>query len=281
MSPAFSLRLLARQSDDKLLELVRQGNQRAFDTLVRRHRRSLLAHARRLLGSTFRAEDALQQALLAAWIALQRGDQVRDGRAWLHRIVHNVSLNMQRRQRHEAAALTEPPPSWCSPDADFERGLRAREALTGLAALPLLQREALLRTAVHGRSREEVANELGISSGAVRGLAYRARAALRGTLTALVPPPVAEWASGARGGFGGGGMSRIAEVAAGGGSMGLTAVVLKSGAAVLTAGAMVAGVTGVAGMAAHSGGAGTGRSHRAAGSTGGVQAFRRIGAAGR
>ena len=51
-----------------------------------------------------RAEDALQQALLAAWTALRRGDEVRELRPWLYRVVHNTALN-HRRAIPEAVTL--------------------------------------------------------------------------------------------------------------------------------------------------------------------------------
>jgi RNA polymerase sigma factor (sigma-70 family) len=249
VSPAFSLRALSRQSDARLFELARQGNERAFEALVQRHQRDLLAYARRLVGSTSRAEDAFQQSLLAAWLALQRGYEVRDGRRWLYRIVHNVSLNSLREGGLRAAVeLSEALPAGEGADMDAERRLRVREALAGLAELPPLQREALLRTAVQGRSRDEVAVELGLSAGAVRGLAYRARTALRATMTALLPTPFGAWAAAlGRGAGADGPLARLGEVAGGGGSAGLAAVLLKGGAAALTASAVVAGVAGVAG----------------------------------
>src|ERR687896_787629 len=54
-----------------------------------------------------RAEDALQQALVAAWTALQRGDDVRDLRPWLYRIVHNASLNALRVNGYDYDELRE------------------------------------------------------------------------------------------------------------------------------------------------------------------------------
>jgi DNA-directed RNA polymerase specialized sigma24 family protein len=62
MSPFISLRFLQSQTDAKLLSLAAEGHERAFEAPVRRHRRALLAYGRRLLGSSSRAEDAVQQA---------------------------------------------------------------------------------------------------------------------------------------------------------------------------------------------------------------------------
>src|SRR6201990_2862542 len=93
--PSPSSVLLRTQSDERLVVLARAGHERAFEAIVERYRGGLLRVARRYLPDA-RAEDALQQAFLAAWSALQRGDDVRDLRAWLYRIVHNTALNQLR-----------------------------------------------------------------------------------------------------------------------------------------------------------------------------------------
>src|ERR1700752_156732 len=87
--------LLRTQSDERLVSLARAGHERAFEAIVERYRGALLRAARRYLPDA-RAEDALQQAFLAAWSALRRGDDVRYLRAWLYRIVHNSALNQLR-----------------------------------------------------------------------------------------------------------------------------------------------------------------------------------------
>ena len=78
-------------------------------------------------------------------------------------------------------------------DHEAERRMAVREALEGLAALPEMQRDVLVSTAVDGLSHEEVAHALGLSSGAVRGLVYRARATLRAAAAAVLPGPLIGW----------------------------------------------------------------------------------------
>jgi hypothetical protein len=109
--------------------------------------------------------------------------------------------------------------------------------LAGLASLPPLQREALLRTALGGESHEQVAQALGVSDDAVRGMIHRARVALRAAATALTPPPLAAWAASARGGSL---TQRLAEVI-GAGSAGATGAMVKTGVIALTAGGLVTG----------------------------------------
>ena len=76
--------------------------------LVERYRGALLRASRRYLPEA-RAEDALQQAFISAWSALQRGDEVRDLRAWLYRIVHNTTLNQLRVAGYDYAEPVLPP----------------------------------------------------------------------------------------------------------------------------------------------------------------------------
>ncbi|HEX4806698.1 MAG TPA: sigma-70 family RNA polymerase sigma factor [Conexibacter sp.] len=240
MSPSVTVRLLATQSDARLVELARHGHERAFEALVQRYRRALLGYCRRVLLPEARAEDALQQALLQAWLALQRGDDVRDARAWLYRIVHNTALNALRRSGYDYAELSEAITGAGAPQEDLDRRIAVREALAGLAALPAQQREALLRTAVEGASHAAVAAEMGLSEGALRGLVYRARTTLRTAVTAITPMPLVSWAAGAAG------HGAVAELAVGGGSAGLAGLLAKGGAAMVAAGVLAAGVGTVA-----------------------------------
>ena len=204
MSPSVSVRLLLTQSDERLVDYARAGHERAFEALVERYRRQLLRYCRRLLLSEERAEDALQQALLQAWVALRGGAEVHDVRPWLYRIVHNAAVNVLRVSGYDYCTLSESLSGADAPQADLDRRIAVREALAGLAALPEMQREALLRTAVEGRSHQQVASDLGVSEPALRGLVYRARTSLRAAAGAFVPPPLLSWAldAGTRGASG-------------------------------------------------------------------------------
>jgi RNA polymerase sigma factor (sigma-70 family) len=242
MSPlALSLRLLQAQPDERLLALASTGHEPAFEALVRRYRRPLLAYCRRLTRPDTSAEDILQQALLQAWRALGAGVEVRDARAWLYRIVHNAAISSVR-------GIGEPPGELGSAiravgvEQLVEQRMAAREVLAGLAALPALQREVMVETALEGRSHEEVATALGLSNGSVRGLIYRARATLRAAAAALIPSPLLDWAARQDLAPGAG-----AAAMAGGGSAGVAGAVFKGGAIVTVAGA----IAGTAVVAVH------------------------------
>ncbi len=244
MSPlATSLRFLQTQSDARLVELSQEGHERAFEALVHRYRRELLAYCRRLIAGEATAEDVLQQALLQAWVAMGRDAEIRDVRPWLYRIVHNVAISNIRRAGADPVELvgTE---GMGGADSEVESRLAAREALAGLAALPELQRRVMLSTALEGRSHEEIAALLGLTHGAVRGLIYRARAALRAAAAAVIPGPVIGWAA-RHEVRGAGGSSGFYDAVAGSGTAGLGGLLIKGSAIVATAGALAtaAGLT--------------------------------------
>jgi RNA polymerase sigma factor (sigma-70 family) len=248
---------LQSQPDNRLVALAQDGHERAFEALVRRYRSALLAYCRRLAPRGTSPEDILQQALFQAWKALSSGSEVRDPRAWLYRIVHNVGISTLR----AAGELPEgffPVAGAIGVDQQVEQRIEAREALAGLAALPDLQRQVMVSTALDGASHEEIASALGLSSGSVRGLIYRARASLRAAAAAVIPAPVIDWAlrqpyrpgrsawmyetvaGGTSAGLAGAGSSGLI----GGGSAGLSALIVKGGA-VLAAGA-IAGAAAIA-----------------------------------
>jgi len=219
--PSPSTVLLRTQTDERLVALVRAGHDRAFEAIVERYRRPLLRACRRILPEA-RAEDALQQALMAAWNGLRRGDDVHELRPWLYRITRNTALNQLRASGYDLDELLDSLTAADDPEEEVLRRAVVRQTLAAVAALPERQREALLRTAVSGHGQEEVARDLGLSSTAMRQLVHRARVSVRSAATALVPLPFATW------------------LAAGAGGAGATATIAKAGTVVVLAGGAAA-----------------------------------------
>ena len=72
----------------------------AFEELVAPYRRELYGHCYRMLGSVQDAEDAIQEALLAAWRGLPKFQARSSLRTWLYRVTTNVCLRLiERRPR--------------------------------------------------------------------------------------------------------------------------------------------------------------------------------------
>src|ERR671938_569356 len=93
---------------------ARAGDGDAFRELTEPFRRELQVHCYRMLGSFQDAEDALQDALLAAWQGLAGFEGRASIRRWLYRIATNRCLNARRsasrrRGREWNIADVEPP----------------------------------------------------------------------------------------------------------------------------------------------------------------------------
>ena len=224
--------ILRTQSDERLLTLAGTGHESAFAVLVERYRRPLVAHARPIVGDA-RAEDAVQDGLTRTWQALQDGAEIQNVRAWLYRVVHNAALDARRARGYGDGELTDTLPSQADTAATVIEQAETKAMLGALAALPAAQRDAMLMTAVEGRSGEETARMLGVSEGAVHQLVHRARTGLRSGLSAITPWPLVVWAAS------GGGASAVE--AGGAGLFGVTAV--KLSIVLAASGAAAGGVT--------------------------------------
>ena len=199
-----------------LMIKARAGDGGAFQELTEPYRRELLVHCYRMLGSFQDAEDALQDALLAAWQGLGGFEGRASIRTWLYRIATNRCLNAlrsaKRRQAKEWDVPEVDPPEptglnevvWLEPypDAlldgaiDIPLGPEARyeqtEALslafvTALQLLPARQRAVLILREVLGYHADEVADMLDSTVHSVNSALKRARTTLQRRL-----PPTGE-----------------------------------------------------------------------------------------
>jgi RNA polymerase sigma factor (sigma-70 family) len=222
------------------VRLVRDGQERAFETLVHRYRRPLQRYCRRLGLSDTRAEDVLQLAFLNAWLALSAGAEVRELKPWLYRIAHNAAINAFRgaAERNTVSKEVVTVSAGRAEEEDLDHRIAVCDALADVAALPAMQRQAILLTAIEGRTHDEVAGLLGINQNAVRGLLYRARTTLR-SAAAFAPQPLLNLASDAAGAAGSA-SARLSELSVGG-ALGLTGALLKGAVVAITAGVLVSG----------------------------------------
>ncbi|MCK9684385.1 sigma-70 family RNA polymerase sigma factor [Scleromatobacter humisilvae] len=196
-----------------LMSRARAGDGRAFRALTEPHRRELQVHCYRMLGSFHDAEDALQDAMLAAWRGLAGFDGRASLRTWLYRIATNRCLDALRAGRRRPAKQwdipgIEPPAptglgeiSWLEPypdalsdgaiaaspgpEARYERAESLSLAfVTALQALPPRQLAVLVLRDVLGFHADEVAGMLGTTVESVKSALKRARAGLQ----RLLPP---------------------------------------------------------------------------------------------
>src|SRR2546423_11025806 len=206
-----STAVLRGQADERLVDLTRAGNTRAFEAIVHRYRRPLLRYCARILPPG-RAEDAVQQTFLSAYNAISTGDGDLNLRPWLYRIARNSALNLLRQNGWNHEQLDEQFDGVMRPDQAVEGRERIRSLVASVKGLPERQRNAIVLRELEGRSYEEIAVALGVTDGAVRQLAHPARTTLRAGATALTPYGLAERIADIAGGAGG--VASLAKVAA-------------------------------------------------------------------
>ncbi|MGE3671310.1 MAG: sigma-70 family RNA polymerase sigma factor [Polyangiaceae bacterium] len=183
------------------------------------HRRGLMGHCYRMLGSSADADDAVQETLVRAWRHQSTFEGRASERTWLYRIATNVCLDAiaKRGRRHRPvelgpagdlhSELTEHPRThWLEPvpdalvlpdDADPSQLFNLRESVrlafvAALQELPAKQRAVLLLTEVVGLSAAEAAEALDLSVAATNSALQRARATLASRDLSSHSAPLAE-----------------------------------------------------------------------------------------
>jgi len=179
---------LRAQPDRRLVTLVREGYETAFEEIVRRYGKPLTRYAAAIVGS--RGEDVTQDAFSKALLALRRDDAEIELRPWLFRIVRNTALNELRDSPPSPEALAEAIAGGRNPAEELERREELASLMRRLQSLPEPQRAAIVMRELEGLSHEEIAAALGLSGGGARQAIYRARQALRDGLGLLLPLPL-------------------------------------------------------------------------------------------
>ena len=166
----------------ELLERAARGDRAAFDALTRDFFAPVFGYARRALGDEDLAVDVTQDTFVRAWRSRTSFDGRRgSARAWLFAIAAN-RVRDARRARGEAPAPLEEPGELPAGDPAgldaFARGALRAEVTAAVEALPPEQREVVALKYLADLSYEEVAQALGLSVGAAKMRALRARDAL-------------------------------------------------------------------------------------------------------
>ena len=181
-----------REDDLAIARRIAAGDRAAFIELMRRHNRRLYRLARATLRDDAEAEDALQEAYLAAYrsIAQFRGDA--NLATWLSRMVLNECLGRLRKSArrqnvipivaYEDDMATTTPDVREVPEQAFARAEMRALIERKLDALPEDFRTVFVLRAVEELSVEETAACLGIAEATVRSRHFRARSLLRESL---------------------------------------------------------------------------------------------------
>lgn len=170
--------------DRDLVERARSGDHDAFSELVRIAAGRLLVIARLILHDESAAEDATQDALVAAWRHIRGLRDPERFEGWLHRLLINECHRAIRRTKsrvvHELYL-----PAFDAPEPDDTRRTLDRDQLDrGFRQLDVNQRAAVVLYYYVGLRPEEAADVLGWPVGTMRSRLQRAIQQMRATLDA-------------------------------------------------------------------------------------------------
>jgi RNA polymerase sigma-70 factor (ECF subfamily) len=171
------------ETELELITQAQQGDRRAFDELVHRHRKGVVNVVYRMCGNANLAEDAAQEAFIRAWQHLPSYRPRSPFRNWVYRIATNAALDLLRREREtvdiDTLSLVS---SDEGPEAMVERGERGKRVQQAVLALPPASRAVLVLREYEGLSYREIADTLDIPIGTVMSRLNYARHRLRESL---------------------------------------------------------------------------------------------------
>lgn len=167
-------------SDGTLARRAADGDERAFEVLLRRHASLMTAYAVRLTRSRADAVDAVQEASITIWRDLPDLREPDAVRGWMMRIVSRKAVDIVRRRKptDDVDDLELPGDDAAGPERSAESGDAMAALRAALGRLPAGQRQVWLLREVGGDSYGDIAAATGLSTTAVRGQLARARETL-------------------------------------------------------------------------------------------------------
>lgn len=175
--------------DAELVERWKAGDERAFETLVRRHEQRVFRLLMRMMGTREEAEDVSQEAFLSLHRHGKRFRSESRFSTFVYRVAANAALNRRRslgRNRARIkklgvrqAAGDDLPYSPRDPEGAMLGGELSEHVREALGRLSATLRMPVILYDIEGLSYSEIAAVLSVAEGTVKSRIHRARQALR------------------------------------------------------------------------------------------------------
>ena len=182
-------------SSEDLMVKTAEGDEFAFEILVRRHQTSVLNLVYRYVGDRTKAKDLAQEVFIRVWRAANCYEPKARFTTWMYRITANLCLNelksvkgkklVQLEAEEEDRQNTNFEPHFDasqSPEDLLLAEERSRQVAEALQSLPENQRMALILKRYDNLSYDEIAKIMECSLSAVESLLVRAKKNLQGKL---------------------------------------------------------------------------------------------------
>lgn len=178
----------SRELESQLIRRVQEGGREFFEPLVRTYEAEAHRVAAAIMGDGDAASDAVQEAFIKAYGALDRFELGRSFRPWFLQILRNQCRDMLRRRKAGfdtqpmTSVMAERLPSSSDPERARHRE-EARDLLwAALGRVSIDHREVLVLKEIQGLTYDEIAEAVGVPEGTVASRLYHARRALKDAL---------------------------------------------------------------------------------------------------
>ncbi len=195
LSKGMTIKFAGQDEEAALVLAAKRGDGQAFEILIKRYQKRILAIARRFTRIREDAEDVVQQSLQKAFVHLHKFEGKSSFSTWLTRIAINEALMLLRRGRvlrevsiddlsgnEETALGLEIPDSRAGPESTFLQGERNRILFEAMDKLTPGIRTAIELRELGELSTEEAARVMGLSVEAVKGRVFHGRRKLHQVL---------------------------------------------------------------------------------------------------
>ena len=192
--------VMTELSDSEIMLRAKAGDNVAFDYLVQKFRRSMVAFMYRMARNQSIAEELAQEVFLRVYRSREGYAAEAKFSTWLYRIATNLALNHLRDTRNERAevnfSLDEPDhetgktvdvaDSHRTVEEELVRRERMQQIRNHVQALPERQRLAVIMHKYQEMDYREISKVLKMSESATKSLLFRAYETLREKLKGLV-----------------------------------------------------------------------------------------------
>lgn len=177
--------------ESELIGWARQGDQNAWETLVRGHQEAVFRLAYLLIGNAAEAEDVAQETFIRAFRYLHTYDAARSWRPWLLGIAAHLARNRQRawgRYWHHLGRLARlSPENTLDPETEVAHLANVNALWQAVRRLERTDQEIIYLRFFLELSVDETAETLSIASGTVKSRLSRALGRLRGVVQQEFP----------------------------------------------------------------------------------------------
>jgi len=155
--------------DQQLVQNYSDGNEEAFEELVKKYQRQIYSYAYRMTNDAEDAKDLTQKVFMNAAKGIKYFRNESSFKTWLFKIATNAAINQSRIRKYPEVELDETMASIHDSGLSSVIDKEMQEHIKqGIAALPERQRLAIVLRVYEGLSCAETARVLGCSEGAIK-----------------------------------------------------------------------------------------------------------------